>query len=464
LENLEFTALPKMEYTSMNIAERRAFEHVASVCQVDVDRLCTDPSSRTVVQRRAEEPTMPRHSTSLLNLHHDMLRDLDAVLDSFLVAPPRHSNNFVLVYDSVPRSLNKNVPCPFENMLNEVLSFTPSELFMDVTKHMNIKGEQILMEQNREVSIHKGLLEKFNHDEHLVTMARRLQEVTPEHLYRRAFLPFGEKKNACLQQNLEKVSPKCAHAIRDLSMVRNREEQLNKEADDLANNIFILYFLLLSTICVAMYKARPVIRRQRWLLQRILRVVYSNPQIKEKVEKECRHQIGYTPPMVLRRRVRLPLLLRIIILATLFSCFVAPFIVVQLLCCVVGLSLWLVVFRSPKAQAQVCTCCCCGMTTEDAANSTEGGCCCPCCNGTGVCSLECANCCEDSDLEAVGDMNCSCCCGDGCCCCCGCGNTDKCCGGCCCCIINKSSQSLPKRTVLSVDKVTVYEGVPIQIV
>jgi hypothetical protein len=451
----------------MNLAERRAFEHVASVCQVDVDRFCTTEPSLPAAQRRAEDPMSHSSSSSsslLLNFHHDMLRDLDAVLDSFLLAPPpRHNSNFVLVYDSSPR-LRKNVPCPFENMLNEVLSFTPSELFMDVSKHMNLKGEQILMEKDREDTSHENLLKKFNHDEHVVTMARRLQEVTPEHLYRRAFLPFGEKRNACLQQNLDKVSPKCAQAIRDLSMVRMKEEQLNKEADDLANNIFILYFLLLSTVCVAVYKARPVIRRQRWLLQRILRVVYSNPQIKEKVEEECRHQIGYTPPMVLRRPLRLPLLLRVIILATLMSCFVAPFIVVQLLCCVVGLSLWLVVCRTPKAHAQVCTCCCCGMSTEDAANSTDGGCCCPCCNGTGVCSLECANCCGDSDSEAVGDMNCSCCCGDGCCCCCGCGNTDTCCGGCCCCNNKKTSKSLPKRTVLSVDKIMVYEGVPIQVV
>ena len=311
-------------------------------------------------------------------------------------------------------------------------------------------------------------------------------------------------------------------AVQHMQWVQRHQEQ-----EFVVQNLFVLYAIVLATIVIVFIRRGSEVRQNRHKKLRILKAIYSRPALKAAVEDELGESLGHVPPLRWRALMKFGLYSRdfqrlnrigrwvhcfmICILAVLL--FVAPIIVLPVCISMASLVFWVAACTAPPTP--MCTCCCCGVSTEDVKEGlvTEQQACCSCCQGTGVCSVRCASCCGTggSKKKDPAPIEGCCCCGDGCCCCgggrtspvkvggcccdgngcCCCGGGDKrsadkmesccgdgccCCGGdnaremagccddgCCCCKTDGST-TRKKRVRLEESPVSIYEGVPIQIV
>jgi hypothetical protein len=99
----------------------------------------------------------------------------------------------------------------------------------------------------------------------------------------------------------------------------------------------------------------------------------------------------------------------------------------------------------------ICCCCCCG-ASSDAAYVTTEQMCCGCCQGTGVCSTACPDCCGGDKTRSWNIQGC--CEGGSCCCDSGVGDHKT----------NKNRLAVKPTTTITAAEMVIYEGVPIQIV
>jgi len=486
----------------MSKAEQTAFALVAEACQADVAQLCKNDESAASVERLLEQPPphpfMANQDPPLLRIvsfpsFRPMEEEFDELLNYFLRlsgAPPPPPPRFArLMTDEPPR----RPPCPFavDNLMQHLSSTTHPDHFHVVSEKLNEKGREMMTTSNQHEE------EPADANDNVIATARRLQEVTPAtlHSFRRSFLPFAEAD--CLEKSYQanKVSQPCAQTLDSLHAIRTQQQedlqQARQEESDMYANLIVLYAFIFLTILIVYVKTHKKIKSQMRLRERILVTLYSKPALKKAMEAAV-GSIGHVPPTPLWRSPKKQAALkaaryfRVVVLGIMTVLWIwAPEKVLPFACGVAGFFFWIVLFGTlRKDKVEVCTCCCCGTTTTEAAQGL-GNSCCSCCSGTGVCCLECADCCNPSG----GDDGCACCGGAGCCCCCGCsccykseaccsadGNEMKaaCCEGCsccCCCDCGCNSKNSTKRsTVLTVSEdnklagIPAYEGVPIQIV
>lgn len=349
--------------------------------------------------------------------------------------------------------------------------------------HIRLKGEEILKQED----IPEGRRR----------LARRLTEISPEEFIARAAHNRHDglghhhggpghhhhhhdpphmcpRKLQCLIQADEqkKLSPGCSQAVSHLVQVRT-EEATHMEEMALYMSMFwfycVLCICLFTLILCRKWKSNT---RIFWLRLKVLQAVYSNPEIKCKVEEELDSAIGAVPPVgqvglkmmsqkgreeCREKRKRFYTVGALMLLVFTLDTFgymprCWPFVFMGLACMFIIVRMTTVCF-SP-APVRGCSCCCCGGSTLDVENGTvtSDQACCSCCKGSGICAPKCQTCCGISEKAGAGG-----CCGGSC----GCGNGSDCNGDCGCCGDDKNACSVKKRVAANM---VVYEGVPIQIV
>jgi hypothetical protein len=449
-------------------SERDAFVQVAQNCHRDVDHFCDAPA-------RMMNPFLqiPGTSVPMDPFMQDFGLMMDSLLDNALRMPI-----FVEFVSFGPQEEEHAPPEPEDEAVAQailqVAANTHPDDVKEVTDRLVKHGNNMLMQEG--VTADKR------------RMARRLTEVSPQdlHEHRRAFLPFGcPQRNRCLQEVYDHhaVSPACGSAMARLEYVRttqyaHRVEQLQEEGSTLFQ-LTVLYVFAVATMLVLYSRRRSDMKATRRLKLRVLKAIYSTPELKAAVEKELGESLGHVPPLGMRTLMRFGLhgqefrqwikVARMVRL-TLISAMTVLFLVAPLyfLPACVGLSAWFfwcVVFGQKRVR--MCACCCCGATTEDVKEGTltEEQMCCGCCKGTGVCSAACADCCGGGGDDAPGtseDSGCSCCdcCNGGTCCCdcCASCSAGSCCGNCSCCSASSKKKAASDRNIV------IYEGIQVQIV
>jgi len=295
----------------------------------------------------------------------------------------------------------------------------------------------------------KQIAPKLGGDSFQYSMARRLTELDTKTIQRHVRLPFSCQKNRCLLKALEdgKLSSGCKSSIQELESTFALETQLEqRQAWFLA-----MMWVYIATLCILLLQLVRKMRSQgskRLLRLRILQAVFSNPEIKRKVEDDLGQSVGNVPPVSLfalrligsggedlkralrcMKRVHMMIFVSLLVLVV-----VAPFWVLPV-CILISILRVVELCRLPTYPSDgECECCCCGANTTDAKNGnlTEEQQCCSCCKGSGVCSPSCADCCGPKSCSGG-------CCGRDCTCCCCCSNGMKAADDCQCCCCGAST-------------------------
>lgn len=143
---------------------------------------------------------------------------------------------------------------------------------------------------------------------------RRLQEISSTPMSNEASvnLPFPASDLMCLQTIFRQqpqliVSSKCTDALTQLHDLRGH-------VSDAAFDVILIGLLVLFNFIVFFTRLWSLVRARRKQIafgERILRVVYSRPWIKQAVEEELGATVGRDPPIPLHRlRPRSPLVSR----------------------------------------------------------------------------------------------------------------------------------------------------------
>ena len=467
--------------TTMLPSERRRFEDVANTCSIDVDRICSSV---------ALPHPMVSFSSSPMD---DFGSIVDGLMRSFLevpehqpaasVSPQRETvpsledsrglespvdNNVegdhpIIIIRS---SFSSNGPCE-EELIRHMLSHFAPIFPLEETEVL----AQRLSDHGREMLTRIPAEEEENQE---ARIARRLSEVSPEEVMehrRKVLLPFSSDKNDCLltayQNSL--VSEPCGQAIQNLEHVRAAqyhyqmyERQASLEA---FTNLFLVYFLVLSTVVVLFLRRKNLFKVKRHLAASIFRTIYSKPELKSAVEKELGHPIGNEIPrpwkalkdgfQKLRKLVTVLMFASILsmlgVISITTALHVGVIVSAYVFIRVVLMKPWTGVEDNSTVGGCCDNCCCCNKSSPDMENGVAG-CCDDCC------------CCNKSSPDMKNGMD-GCCdnCCDDCCCC----NKSTpgmesdmggCCDDCCCC-----DHSSPDKKVMK-PRQEIYEGIPIQIV
>jgi len=455
--------------------ERNALMQVEQVCQSDIEKICQPP--KQVMQDPILQWMMapPERMMAPPILHHGALDPFDPMnvgsllehmmdsalkMEDMMVQPMEPS--FVLVFDMTyqeepERSLEERT---LDSMVSKLVHHSgcnkmkPAALpaseneAHDVTHHIRLKGQEILTQDSV--------------PEDRLRLARRLTEVTPEEMmkiheqhhghhhhdeHEALFHIMCPKKQKCLMQALEQnmLEPQCAESLSRYEQV-HQAEVARVEQTQLYTAMFQLYWalFLFLFVMVVMRKLKSD-KGLFWMRLKVLQTVYSNPEIKAKVEDEMGVTIGDVPPVSYpalsklsfrgrdvfhskRKRFFRMLSFMLILLAMdafglLPSCW--PLLMMGSCCLLLVLKMIVMCFSKPEVRE--CNCCCCGGSTLDVQNGTvsDSQACCSCCKGTGICTVKCHTCCRTSDDDMDGGG----CCGGAC----GCGNGSDCNGDCGCC-------------------------------
>ncbi|CAB9507328.1 expressed unknown protein [Seminavis robusta] len=325
----------------------------------------------------------------------------------------------------------------------------------DLTHHIRLKGQSVLEQAEQEPV-----------PEDRVRMARRLTEVTPEEMMARimqgrtvpAAQPTHDErkshmcphKHKCLMTAHEqnKVTPACGDALVRLERVRTLEMKQHEEMY-LYMNFFWLYSILFFSLFVMILFRKFKSGKGLFLLRlRVLQAVYSNPEIKAKVEDEVGAPLGSVPPLndvalkllstdgrkqCRRKRERFFWMLNLLLVFFTLDAFGLlpeewPLFVMG--GCCLFMACRIVTMCCSKPEVRECKCCCCGGSTLDIENGTVSNAqaCCKCCKGSGVCAVKCQTCCGTADNKKSGTGSC---CGGKCKCAKdhGCNGSCGCCGG-----------------------------------
>jgi hypothetical protein len=447
----------------MSNVEQYLFSSVADQCADDVKRLCLkneeDIEEEQPSQQRRMQGNQPNSfeadfesSTIFNDFHQRALEDFDMFFESFM----RPHVEWVVVYDST-QSDRKNLSHGTgdhvatghrlkvdegDNFVRNIALNVPPCDFHHVSERLQEHGNSMLNRNDLKLT------------ESGFRVARRLQEVSPEVLtsHRQSFLPFGSDSQ-CLEtlyyeSEGRALSSNCIDSMRNLLRMRTSErERLEQEDADsyfLFKSCVVMYTFVWMSIIIGASRNSVKTQREARLQERILAAVYSNPELKRDVELKVQESVGYLPPfsrIVMQRRgffksesgtctsFTKSLYAAAWFLAWL--CFVIhPLETMPILAC---LSVFWCIYATffVKVSEPICTCCCCGMTTEDASNgvTSKDQACCGCCQGTGVCSVQCSSCCGPTVAgkpslccvpKPIGEKVaacCSCCGGKGCSCC-----------------------------------------------
>jgi hypothetical protein len=440
----------------MSPAEQSAFGLVAQYCRADVETKCAKPTPKTTSSVKVEERSLavPKSTTTtgqhpLITFHRHPLDDFDTFLDHFLQPPPMFllpEMDPTMMRDVRPQSgmiwmVKENPalqptsritltlrggggpqrpPCPFDTMMQQVVSNVQPRDFSAVAQKLNEKGSAILADAT--VSGRNIASEDAST---MFATARRLQEVTPDTMreYRHIFLPFASEDNRCLEKAYQAktgLSKTCTQAISDLYAIRGQEQtRLQEQAMELRSlmtNYVHLWVWVLGVLVLLAISRHGDRKRHLRLGDRIFTAVYSRPALKQAVEAELGHSVGSVPPVPLHRNLmrgklrssfirvaRFVACLRVwILLATVVVACFSPLRALQL-------ALWMTAFcfgmlfytvvmarpppHSDHTEQAVCVCCNCGLSTQTAASlDSKTADQCPCCAGTGVCGVRCGSC------------------------------------------------------------------------
>jgi len=424
----------------MTPAELAAFQDVYRQCNADMNRLC-EPK---IVMSESEQHLLQDPFASFFSPSHAIVTDFSTVMDEFINSAPilrtyssTEDGGLLVTMESIaPPSFGmEEMDRAVNDILSQLAISTPrSHSMEDVHKQM--------------VQYSQHLLEQPDVTEDKVRVARRLMEVPPEDLHRERqqvshFLPYADdapnSNSRCLMNAFENdaLSRGCNAAVDKLQLVRWNLYQEKVFAEQVEQFMLVL-MLCLCTLLIVLRRRRPK-RNNRRLKVRIMRAVYSQPQLKQQVEQLLGEPLGALPPLaprvlgrffgsrnkVHRKRSNIFTLLFLV------SLLLFPVIMLLVLSVVALARLFA---RRSRVDDCCTTCCCCGATTDDVAAGTlteEQACCC-CCNGTAICAPsssnnddggccccgdDCASCCSATEPNMEdGDVGC-CCCGDDCACC-----------------------------------------------
>lgn len=263
---------------------------------------------------------------------------------------------------------------------------------------------------------------------------------------------------------------------------------------------YVYLFTMCIMLAVLARKMKGAAVNSRWRLNlRVLQAVYSNPAIKEQIEKELGEPLGYVPPvpkaalrfmgakvaetkrMLAESRGKRRDVVILLVLLIIF----APGLVLPACIFLALFRIRTIHLSTAEEEEAECECCCCGVSTTDVKNGkvTSEQACCNCCQGLGVCKPSCASCCGSGDAkDSTGSDGCCCCCGSDCCCCgakdnkacsatsssdsCCCCGTDCCCCGsdCSCCGTDCCCCGPAEPLLKNHEKDAVHEGVALDIV
>ena len=338
----------------------------------------------------------------------------------------------------------------------------------DVTHHIRLKGQEILSQENV--------------PEDRVRLARRLTEVTPEemmkyHHHDHPWHPHHHghhhdhdgphhmcpKKHKCLMQALEQnlLQPECAGSLIRLEKVHEAEMR-NMEETQIYMAMFQLYCILFFALFTMIVMRKFNSGKGLYLMRlRVLQAVYSNPEIKAKVEDEVGVPLGNVPPlptMALKmlsesgrshmrskrqRFLRMVFVMFALLAMDAFGLLPPWWPLFMMGSCCGFLVIKMVGLCFSKPEVRECNCCCCGGSTLDVENGTvsDAQACCTCCKGSGICAVKCRTCCGTSDKDGGG------CCGGSC----GCSKDNNCDGSCGCCGDSKTKACAMKKAVVVVD-------------
>lgn len=322
----------------------------------------------------------------------------------------------------------------------DVLDSMVHELMDRVNEEPEIVAEKIVAHGNN--------LLKSEEDESMVRMARRLTQVNPQAMGHKLPLPFGCSQNRCLMRAYDQglLSSPCAETLRAAEETREivARKVAAVEYESQAFLHFTIIYLVLAFVTIFalrrhLRKHGIYLKSRLSLTRKIFQAVYSNPEVKAKVEDAIGHDIGFVPPLsenILAQmggqRQEICFTKKILRLASfaaiLTLILVDPVMAMFFLCILMFARFIHLLFCPPQPPKRSCSCCCCSASTDDARNGTltKEQACCTCCHGTGVCAPGCADCCEPDDPCDCCTDDCDCCeSKDVCnCCCCGASNLD----------------------------------------
>ena len=476
----------------MSPLAHEAFTKIETACQRDVEMLC-EARAKPEVAAPPADPIIqwlmapPQRMAAPPLIHPQALAPFDPInlgplLDHFIetsLLMHRMEPSFFMVIETQSEEQEDQHAAPeraLDSMISKLVEHSNHDKHQmqpeetdDITHHIRLKGQEILSQENV--------------PEDRVRMARRLTEVTPEEMmkikhhdhpwHHHPHIDDGKhhicpKKHQCLMEALgqNKLQPECESALMSLEKIKEHEmKRLAEDETFLAffQIYFILFFGLLAMTVIRKFNAGKGL----FLLRlRILQAVFSNPEIKAKVEDEVGGPLGNVPPLpsgalkMLSGSGRSDMRgkrLRFLQLATVMFALVAmdafgllpawwPLIMMASCCGFLVVRIVGVFFSKPEVRE--CNCCCCGGSTLDVQNGTvsDAQACCVCCKGTGICAVKCSTCCT-SGCCSCGDSGC-----DGSCGCCG-GSNDKACKKevvldcCCCCCCDVSTLDVQNGTV-----------------
>ena len=473
-----------------------AYHHVEQACGAEVEKICApkkevpetfgDPLLDWVFLPQAPRPVDRMSDPTVM---------FDRMFNSFF-ADPMTTVTIFFQDDIRPQ---EQAPLIVDSMTAKLAADKTPEEIPDLVHTLRSHGKQLLTLHEADTMGHR--------------MARRLSEVDANTLQHHARLPFGCPKNKCLREAVVagKVSQECATSIRQYETTYILEEQLEHRQDVFVGMMWV-YIIVLSALLILLARNYRNHHGQQRLRTKILRAIYSNPVLKEKLEHELGESVGSAPPLPahvlrlmsaggrdLRRQLQcLKRVHTVFFVALLTLVFVAPFWVLPICIIISVVRVVLLCFMNNEPVDGECECCCCGANTTDAANGnlTVEQECCGCCKGTGVCAVGCKDCCGPDGCCCCGccDTDCSCCDGgvckitdkeevEGCCCCC-CGASEEdakngtltdaqaccsccsgsgCCGSSCCCCSTSEVKGRGQKHVVPA-QTRIYEGVPLQVV
>lgn len=388
------------------------YHHVEQVCAKDVAMFCPDEQvdGRNLPATLGDpfldwffSPTMQSPPAELLELS----RIMDTIFDSSFIEPSRQHVTLYIVEE--PRQAPQFIA---DSVAAKVVEQHDPEDVPKVVSDLKKYGTEAM--------------KKFEESTFEHHVARRLSEVDATTIQHNIHLPFGCKKNRCLQDAISagKVSEDCRNSIERMVDTYSLESMLEEREAAYIGMMYIYFATMCIMLIILARKLKNEEARTR-IKNRILQAVYSNRAVKDQVEADLGESIGFVPPLpkfnlkmmgvqaaeTRRRLADHRAKAKIYVLFLLLLLIVAPCLVLPFC---VGMAVFRVLrlcFSGVVEEEAECECCCCGVSTTDVKNGlvTEEQACCCCCQGLGVCKPACASCCGSGD-EISGDCD-DCCCG-----------------------------------------------------
>ncbi|GKY92297.1 hypothetical protein MPSEU_000200800 [Mayamaea pseudoterrestris] len=433
-----------------DVHHESAIRNVALSCRSEVAFYCDAPFMEQSESRALSPwnsphnvlpPALAHPSRSMLDEMNEFSRMMDSLMDSVLVMPPpcaKRSSTTLLIF---PSMLQAPAPDEEERHLDAVANHLVSHL----AAHTHPRDLELT---SRRVQTHSHAILQTNDDVSLDRrhLARRLTELaTPQELQHRrnqqekqTVLPFDDASNQCLNKLYQRnmLGMPCRDAMNRLRSI-NDEQQLDEDYqvnDDSGMIIYMLVgcvapFIIFSIAALVDRRCcsktngdkRTPAKTKLQLQANVLRVVYSRPFIKAAIEAELGESIGHDIPnehvpfrrvnrkiqedfdstwygmwTICNQQIKLMCMLIFIVLMNM------PTIMTKLSWMLVSCCLF--VMLAPAGLKHESKCCLCNLSPNDAATVNVAlSEVCDCCQGTGVCAVDCVGC---GDAAATDESNC----------------------------------------------------------